>query len=233
MALVNRVTNRDQKLDKMMRDRQVDVDTRLRLAAAESKNARLNVQIRATSQVAAALNVLESMMLDPETPAVTRRLCALDMLALANANPANANDSAALEKPLHEMTADDLRGILDRQRKAVEVLESSLQGDVIEVISAPVGDSLVIEQPESLDTTSGASASRSYSPFIKLPTGHQDVPPMPEPIDMDAPEQPGNLAKIDKLQAKAKAAGKPRGRPPKAKQAEAPKRRGRPPKPKA
>lgn len=233
MALVNRVTNNDNKIDKMLKDKQVDIDQRLRLAAAESKNARLVVQRRAITLVDKAMAVIESMMLDPETPAVTRRLCALDMLALANANPANANDSAALEKPLHEMTADDLRGILDRQRKAVEVLESSLQGDVIEVIPAPVGESLVIDQPESLDTTSGASASRSYSPFIKLPTGHRDVPPMPEPLDMDAPEQSGNLAKIDKMNAKAKATGKPRGRPPKAKQAEAPKRRGRPPKPKA
>lgn len=223
MALVNRVTNNDNKIDKMLKDKQVDIDQRLRLAAAESKNARLVVQRRAIALVDSAMNVIESMMLDPETPAVTRRLCALDMLALANANPANAQDGAALEKPLHEMTADDLRGILDRQRKAVEVLESSLQGDVIEVIPQQSGDSQVIDAAETVVIADSASATRSYAPYLTLPTGHRDVPPMPEPLDLTAPEQPGGLAKIDKMRAKAKAkpkltaTGKPRGRPPKPK----------------
>lgn len=138
MALVQRSTDREKKVDRMIADSQVQIGERLRLVGEQSRNARLMVQRRALALVPKAIQTLEQIMLDDEAPSQTRRLCALDILSLGRANPGEGGESGAASKPLHEMTADDLRAMLDTQRKAVEVLEQGLQGEIIEIAPAVV-----------------------------------------------------------------------------------------------
>lgn len=133
MALISRTTDRSVKVDKMVADSQAQIGERLRLVAEESRHARLQVQRRALALVPQAIKTIESIMLNEEAPAQTRRLCALDVLLLGGANPhAESLLRDPGGKPLHEMTAADLRAMLDQQRSAVRVLEEGLQGEVIE-----------------------------------------------------------------------------------------------------
>jgi hypothetical protein len=133
MALVQRSTDRSTKVDKMVADSQAQIGERLRLVAMESRNARLQVQRRALALVPKAIQTLESLMVGEETPAQTRRLCALDILSLGGANTADGQlRDPTGQKALHEMTAGDLRQMLDVQRRAVAVLETGLMGEVID-----------------------------------------------------------------------------------------------------
>lgn len=96
------------------------------------------IKMRAVEAAPTALHTLVGMMDGSiEAPASVRRLAALDLLNIAGV-PTNA---ATVEqtpggKPVSEMTAEELRGLLSQQRAALEKIDASL-GEVVEGEEVP------------------------------------------------------------------------------------------------
>jgi len=96
------------------------------------------VRMAAIERAPSALNLLIKFVTGEESaPAAVRRLAALDILALAGLTTGPAQPEPGTQKPVCDLTADELRAILAQQQGTLAELQQGLSGNVIEADKVP------------------------------------------------------------------------------------------------